>query len=150
MLHYIMFSNTTCYLHWIYSGYFYIDSLQWLFFLYGLLLLSTILIVVYVCWYFSLSVLSLQRVKFFYFVHRFREFRECFVVFFDKHIFFMCQLSVFVTAAIRRSVSSRSIPHLGMSANDCSTMIFVYPVLRTKFGEWPPNITTRPTTTPTT
>ena len=36
-----------------------------------------------------LIVLSLQRVKFFYFVHRFREFCECFVVFFDKHIFFL-------------------------------------------------------------
>jgi len=28
MLHYIILSNTTCYLHWIYSGYFYIDNLQ--------------------------------------------------------------------------------------------------------------------------
>jgi hypothetical protein len=35
----------------------------------------------------SLIVLSLQCVKFFYFVHRFREFCECFVVFFDKRIF---------------------------------------------------------------
>ena len=25
MLHYIILSNTTCYLHWIYSGYFYIE-----------------------------------------------------------------------------------------------------------------------------
>jgi len=30
MLHYIIISNTTFYLHWIYSGYFFIDSLQWL------------------------------------------------------------------------------------------------------------------------
>ena len=49
----------------------------------------------------SLIVLSLQCVKLFYFVHRFREFCECFVVFFDKHIFFMGPLSVFATAAIR-------------------------------------------------
>jgi len=52
MLHYIILSNTTCYLHWIYSGYFYIDRLQWLFLLHGLLLIFTILIAVYVCWYF--------------------------------------------------------------------------------------------------
>ena len=84
MLHYIILSNTTRYLHWIYSGYFYIDSLQWLFFLHGLLLVFTILIVVFVC----MLVLSLQCVEFFYFVHSFREFCECFVVFFDKHIFF--------------------------------------------------------------
>jgi len=37
----------------------------------------------------SLIVLSLQCLKFFYFVHRYREFCECFVVFFDKHIFFL-------------------------------------------------------------
>ena len=57
--------------------------------------------------------------KFFYFVHRFREFYECFVVFFYKHIFFMGQLSVFATAAIRRSLSSRSIPH---SSSMCSAV----------------------------
>ena len=37
----------------------------------------------------SWIVLSSQCVKFFYFVHRFREFCECFVVFFDKRIFFL-------------------------------------------------------------
>ena len=37
----------------------------------------------------SLIVLSLQCVKFSYFVHLFRELCECFVVFFDKHIFFL-------------------------------------------------------------
>ena len=67
----------------------------------------------------SFIVLSLQCVKFFYFVHRFREFCECFVMFFDKYIFFMGQLSVFATAAIRRSFSSRSIPH---SSNMCSAV----------------------------
>ena len=52
-----------------------------------------------------------QCVEFFYFVHRFREFCECFVMFFDKHIyFFMGQLSVFATAAVGFSLSSRSIP----------------------------------------
>ena len=35
-----------------------------------------------------LIVLSLECVKFFYFVRRFREFFEYIVVFFDKHIFF--------------------------------------------------------------
>ena len=49
----------------------------------------------------SLIVLSLGCVKLFYFVHGFREFCECFVVFFDKHIFFfMGQLSVFATAQL--------------------------------------------------
>ena len=33
MLHYIIISNTTCYLHWIYSGYFFIENLQWFFLL---------------------------------------------------------------------------------------------------------------------
>ena len=37
----------------------------------------------------SLIVLSLQCVKLFYFVHRSREFCEYFVVFFDKHMFFL-------------------------------------------------------------
>jgi len=67
----------------------------------------------------SLIVISLQCVKFFYFFHRFREFCEFFVVFFDKHIFFMVQLSVFATAAIGRSLSSRSIPH---SSSICSAV----------------------------
>ena len=67
----------------------------------------------------SLIVLSLRCVKFFYLVHRFREFCECFVVFFDKHIFFMGQLSVFATSAVRRSLSSRSIPH---SSSMCSAV----------------------------
>ena len=33
MLHYIIISNTTCYLHWIHSGYFFIENLQWFFLL---------------------------------------------------------------------------------------------------------------------
>ena len=40
--------------------------------------------------------------------------------------------------------------HPGTSATNCSVMISTYPVLRKKFGEWSPNITTRRTTTPTT
>ena len=65
--------------------------------------------------------LSLQCVKFFYFVHRSREFCECFVVFFDKRMFFYGPVSVIATAAIRRSLSSRSIPHSSSmcSAVDC-------------------------------
>ena len=67
----------------------------------------------------SLIVLSLQCVKLFYYVHRFREFCECFVVFFDNRIFFMVQLSVFTAAAIRRFLSSRSIPQ---SSSMCSAV----------------------------
>jgi hypothetical protein len=91
MLHYIILSNTTCYLHWIYSGYFYIEFTV-------VILSSWIVTSIYnanccVCMLvLSLIVLSLQCVMFLYFVLRFREFFECFVVFFLISIsFFMGQ-----------------------------------------------------------
>ena len=43
---------------------------------------------------------------------------------FDKRIFFMGQLSVFATAAIRRSLSSRNIPH---SSSMCSAVWLPFP-----------------------
>ena len=45
-------------------------------------------------------------------------------MFFDKHIFFMGQLSVFATAAVRRSLSSSSIPH---SSCVCSAVWLPFP-----------------------
>jgi len=48
----------------------------------------------------SLIVLTLQCVEFFYFVHRFCEFCECFVVFFDKHIFFLWWLVIIYNSVL--------------------------------------------------